>query len=92
MYFVINGFITTICLITLALFTEVFPKFIKVGISLIAIISSAFAIYKGIGKIASMTNWFAYPPLVPTYFYALAGTFVVAIIIALIVSKRKKKA
>lgn len=91
MYFVINGFITTICLIALLLFTEVFPKFVKIMISLIAIISGAFAIYKLIGKIANMTSWFAYPPLLPTYLYALAGTFVVAIIIALIASKRKKK-
>lgn len=92
MYFVINGFITTICLIALLLFTEVFPKYVKVGISLIAIISGSFAIFKGIGKVANATKWFAYPPLIPTYLYVLAGTFVVAIIIAFIVSKRKKKA
>lgn len=90
MYFVINGFITAICLIALLLFTNVFPKFIKILISLIASLSGAFAIYKLIGKIANMTNWFAYPPLIPTFLYVLAGTLVVAIIIALIISKRKK--
>lgn len=90
MYFVINAFIATICIITLVLFTEVFPKLIKAIISLIAIGTSSYAGTILIRKIAELSSWYKKPPMFPTFYYVLAGCVVVALIIAVIVNKKSK--
>lgn len=90
MYFVINAFIATICIITLILFTEVFPKLIKALISLIAIGTSSYAITILIRKIAEVSSWYKKPAIFPTFYYVLAGCAIVALIATIIVNKKSK--
>lgn len=91
MYFVINGFITVVCIIALILFTEVFPKIIKALIGLIATISGACAISLLIRKIAVISSWYKEPAIFPLYYYVFAGCAVLALLIAFIASKKAKK-
>lgn len=91
MYFVINGFITVVCIIALILFTEVFPKVIKALIGLLATITSSYAITLLIRKIAELTSWYAQPNRFPLCYYVFAGCAVLALLIAFIASKKAKK-
>lgn len=92
MYFVINGFITTICLVALVLFTEVFPKIIKVLISAVAIVTSSYALAILVKKIGEWTSLYPAPADVfPNFYYVLPVVTVVTIIIAFILNKRTKK-
>jgi hypothetical protein len=92
MYFVINGFITVVSLIALILFTEVFPKVVKVLLSLLAICTSSYAIAILIKKIGEWTSIYPAPADVfPNFYYVLPCVGVLAIIIAFVVHKRSKK-
>ena len=90
MHFVINGFITTVCLISLVLFTEIFPKIIKTLISIIAIITASYAVAIGIKKIAEWTKLYPVPADVfPNFYYVLPVITIIAIVIALCVHKKR---
>ena len=44
MYFVINCFISAVCIVSLILFTEVFPKWIKLLIGAVQVVTTSYAI------------------------------------------------
>jgi hypothetical protein len=92
MYFVINGFITAVCLVSLILFTEVLPKIIKGLLSIVAIITSSYALAILVKKIGEWTSLYTAPADVfPNFYYILPGVTVVAIIIAFILHKKNNK-
>lgn len=91
MYFVINSFIFFICIVSLVLFTEIFPKLVKAVIAVIAALTSSYALTLLIRKIAELTKWYGEPNRFPTYYYILAGALVLTVIIALVLSKKKTK-
>ncbi|MFV0394676.1 MAG: hypothetical protein ACK5LC_09815 [Coprobacillaceae bacterium] len=91
MYFAINGFITTVCIVSLILFTEMFPKIIKGLISLVAIFTSSYAIAILIKKIGEWTSLYPAPADVfPNFYYVLPCVAVLAVVIAFVVNKKKK--
>ena len=44
MYFVINCFISAVCIISLILFAEVFPKIIKFIVGAVQVVTTSYAI------------------------------------------------
>lgn len=44
MYFVINCFISAVCIISLILFTEVFPKWTKLLVGAVQVVTTSYAI------------------------------------------------
>ena len=92
MHFVINGFITAVCIISLILFNEVFPKIIKGLISIIAIITSSYAIAILIKKVGEWTKWYKAPSDVfPNFYYVLPCITVIALLIAFYVHKKGQR-
>ncbi len=89
MYFVINSFIVLICIISLVLFTEVFPKMVKAVISIIASVCFSYAAILLIREIAKLTKWYKVPNRFPGAYYILAVTLVLVAVIAFILSKKK---
>ena len=43
MYFVINCFISAVCIISLILFTEVFPKWTKLLVGAVQVVTTSYA-------------------------------------------------
>lgn len=92
MYFVINGFIATVCIISLILFTEVFPKLVKGLVSIAAILTSSYALAILIQRIGEWTSLYVAPTdLLSIFYIVLPCITVLAIIIAFVIHKRKKK-
>ena len=94
MYFVINCFISAVCIASLILFTEVFPKWIKLLVGAVQIITTSYAIAILIKKIGEWTSiWSGDPALIRTYFLcALPIIAIITIAIAYISNKKSKKA
>ena len=89
MHFVICVFIALVCLATVVIFTEVFPKWSKIALALIGSGATGYAIAILIRKIAMITKAFAKPDLLPTIGIA---TIIVIIIVCLVSKKLSKKA
>lgn len=90
MHFVICVFIALICLATTILFTEVFPKWFKIILTVIGSFTTGYAISILIRKISIWTGAFAKPQLLST-----AGIATVIVLIGVIVAMtmiHKKKA
>ena len=56
MYFVINCFISAVCIISLILFTEVFPKWTKLLVGAVQVVTTSYAIAILIKKIGEWTS------------------------------------
>ena len=56
MYFVINCFISAVCIISLILFAEVFPKIIKFIVGAVQVVTTSYAIAILIKKIGEWTS------------------------------------
>lgn len=94
MYFVINCFISAVCIASLILFTEIFPKWIKLLVGAVQIITTSYAIAILIKKIGEWTSiWSGNPALIRTYFLcALPIIAIITIAIAYICNRKSKKA
>lgn len=92
MYFVINCFISAVCIASLILFTEVFPKWVKFLLGVVQIVTTSYAIAILIKKIGEWTSiWSGNANLINTYFlYGLPVIAIITIAIAFICKKRKK--
>lgn len=92
MYFVINCFITAVCIVSLILFTEVFPKWVKLIVSAIQVITTSYAIAILIKKIGEWTSiWSGDASLIHTYLLWLLPVVLVATIIVTYICTKKSK-
>lgn len=91
MHFVICVFIALICLVTAILFTEVFPKWLKVFLALLGSLTSGYAISILIRKIAIWTKAYAKPDLLPVAGIATVAVLIVIIIVTMMLNKKKSQ-
>ena len=89
MHFVICVFIALLCLVTTVLFTNVFPKWLKLALTVLGSFTSGYAISILIRKIAMLTNAFEKPELMPVALIAAVIVFVVVIIVKSTILKKK---
>lgn len=89
MHFVICVFIALVCLITVILFKEVFPKWFKFVLALIASYTSGYAVAILIRKIAMMSEAYAKPTLFPLVWICSAVVLVLILVVTLIKNKKK---
>lgn len=87
MHFVICIFIALVCLVTAVFFTEVFPKWFKVVLTLIGSGTTGYAIAILIRKIAIISKAFTKPQLLPTF----GICFVVVLILTIAFQSYLKK-
>lgn len=91
MHFVISLFIALICLVTAVLFTEVFPKWFKAFLALLASATSGYAIAILIRKIAELSKAYAKPELWMTTGICAVVMLILILIITMILKKKKAK-
>lgn len=92
MYFVISCFISAVCIVSLVLFTEVFPKWIKLIINAVQVITTSYAAAILIKKIGEWTSiWSGNASLIRTYFLWLLPVILVVTIIVTYICKKKSK-
>lgn len=91
MHFCINLFIFLICGATLVLFTEVFPKLLKIILTVIGSYCLSYAAVILVRKIADWSGWYARPVLFP-YVYYTFGVVLVLSIIGFFTLQKKQKA
>lgn len=89
MHFVICVFIALLCLVTTVLFTHVFPKWLKLALTVLGSFTSGYAISILIRKIAILTKAFEKPDLWPVALIASVAVFVVVIIVKNTILKKK---
>lgn len=89
MHFCINFFIFTICAVTLILFTEVFPKSVKLALTLIGSYCFSYAGVILVKKIGEWSGWYSQPIIFPYVYYTFAGVLVI-VFIGYLLLKRKK--
>jgi len=91
MHFVICVFIALICLVTAILFTEVFPKWLKVFLALLGSATSGYAISIFIRKVAMWTEAYEKPELLPVAGIAAVVVLILTIIVTMMLNKKKAK-
>ena len=93
MYFVINCFISAVCIVSLILFTEIFPKWIKLLVGAVQVITSSYAIAILIKKIGEWTSIWSgdYKYINSNFLWILPIVAVITILIAYICNKKSKK-
>lgn len=93
MYFVINCFISAVCIVSLILFAEVFPKIIKFIIGAIQVITTSYAIAILIKKIGEWTSIWSgdYRYINSNFLWILPIVAVITIGIAYLCNRRAKK-
>ena len=91
MHFVIGVFVALICLVTVVLFTEVFPKWLKAFLTLLGSASCGYAISIFIRKVSIWTNAFAKPAFIPLAGICAVIVLVLCIIVTMMLKKKKAK-
>lgn len=93
MYFVINCFISAVCIVSLILFAEVFPKIIKFIVGAIQVITTSYAIAILIKKIGEWTSIWSgdYRYINSNFLWILPIVAVITIGIAYLCNRRAKK-
>lgn len=89
MHFILGMFIACVTLVIGILFTEMFPKWVKILMIPIGALSSGYAISILIRKIAEETKAYSEPALYNTALIASAIMLVVIILVKVILKKRK---
>ena len=94
MYFVINCFISAVCIISLILFTEVFPKWTKLLVGAVQVVTTSYAIAILIKKICEWTSVWSgdYKYINSNFLWILPIVAVITIAVAYICNKKSKKA
>lgn len=94
MYFVINCFISAVCIISLILFTEVFPKWTKLLVGAAQVVTTSYAIAILIKKIGEWTSVWSgdYKYINSNFLWILPIVAVITIAVAYICNKKSKKA
>lgn len=92
MYFVINCFISAVCIISLILFAEVFPKIIKFIVGAVQVVTTSYAIAILIKKIGEWTSIWSgdYRYINSNFLWILPIVAVITIAIAFFCNKRAK--
>lgn len=93
MYFVINCFISAVCIISLILFTEVFPKWTKLLVGAVQVVTTSYAIAILIKKIGEWTSVWSgdYKYINSNFLWILPIVAVITIAVAYICNKKSKK-
>ncbi|WP_294578108.1 hypothetical protein [uncultured Thomasclavelia sp.] len=93
MYFVINCFISAVCIVSLILFTEVFPKIIKFILGAVQVVTTSYAIAILIKKIGEWTGIWSgdYQYINSNFLWILPIVAVITIAIAYLCHKRANK-
>lgn len=93
MYFVINCFISAVCIISLILFAEVFPKIIKFIVGAVQVVTTSYAIAILIKKIGEWTSIWSgdYRYINSNFLWILPIVAVITIGIAYVCNRRAKK-
>ncbi len=93
MYFVINCFISAVCIISLILFAEVFPKIIKFIVGAVQVVTTSYAIAILIKKIGEWTSIWSgdYRYINSNFLWILPIVAVITIGIACFCNRRAKK-
>ena len=93
MYFVINCFISAVCIISLILFVEVFPKIIKFIVGAVQVVTTSYAIAILIKKIGEWTSIWSgdYRYINSNFLWILPIVAVITIGIAYFCNRRAKK-
>ena len=93
MYFVINCFISAVCIISLILFAEVFPKIIKFIVGAVQVVTTSYAIAILIKKIGEWTSIWSgdYRYINSNFLWILPIVAVITIGIAYFCNKKEKK-
>ena len=93
MYFVINCFISAVCIISLILFAEVFPKIIKFIVGAVQVVTTSYAIAILIKKIGEWTSIWSgdYRYINSNFLWILPIVAVITIGIAYFYNRRAKK-
>lgn len=93
MYFVINCFISAVCIISLILFAEVFPKIIKFIVGAVQVVTTSYAIAILIKKIGEWTSIWSgdYRYINSNFLWILQIVAVITISISYFCNKRAKK-
>lgn len=93
MYFVINCFISAVCIVSLILFAEVFPKIIKFIVGAIQVITTSYAIAILIKKIGEWTSIWSgdYRYINSNFLWILPIVAVITIGVAYLCNRRAKK-
>lgn len=93
MYFVINCFISAVCIISLILFAEVFPKIIKFIVGAVQVVTTSYAIAILIKKIGEWTSIWSgdYRYINSNFLWILPIVAVITIGIAYFCNRRAKK-
>lgn len=93
MYFVINCFISAVCIISLILFAEVFPKIIKFIVEAVQVVTTSYAIAILIKKIGEWTSIWSgdYRYINSNFLWILPIVAVITIGIAYFCNRRAKK-
>ena len=94
MYFVINCFISAVCISSLILFMDVFPKLVKLLVGAVQVITTSYAIAILIKKIGEWTSIWSgdYKYINSNFLWILPIVLVVTVLIAYICNKKSKKA
>ena len=94
MYFVISFFISAVCVVSLILFTEVFPKWVKLLVGAIQVMSTSYATAILIKKIGEWTSVWSgdYHQIATNFLWILPIVAVITIAIAYFCNKKTKKA
>lgn len=92
MYFVINCFISAVCIISLILFAEVFPKIIKFIVGAVQVVTTSYAIAILIKKIGEWTSIWSgdYRYINSNFLWILPIVAVITIGIAYFCNRRAK--
>lgn len=92
MYFVINCFISMVCIVSLILFAEVFPKIVKFIVGAIQVITTSYAIAILIKKIGEWTSIWSgdYRYINSNFLWILPIVAVITIGIAYLCNRRAK--
>ncbi|WRK51818.1 hypothetical protein SD457_14780 [Coprobacillaceae bacterium CR2/5/TPMF4] len=93
MYFVINCFISAVCIISLILFAEVFPKIIKFIVGAVQVVTTSYAIAILIKKIGEWTSIWSgdYRYINSNFLWILPIVAVITIGIACFCNRRAKR-
>ena len=94
MYFVINCFISAVCIASLILFMDVFPKLVKLLVGAVQVITTSYAIAILIKKIGEWTSIWSgdYKYINSNFLWILPIVLVVTVLIAYICNKKSKTA
>lgn len=94
MYFVINCFISAVCIASLILFMDVFPKLVKLLVGAVQVITTSYAIAILIKKIGEWTSIWSgdYKYINSNFLWILPIVLVVTVLITYICNKKSKKA